>query len=264
MKQTRMRLIMTIIVLLLIHHAPHANAQEEVTQEAAWTEVNIHLKVNQYYMLFMKGGQPFISAEQRLYAPLDSLEALWGISSSYDTQSGIWSFFLENDEARLNSSQLLVSKSGINMVPLRPLIDAMGLSSSWHHQEKLLEIEDTRLMKTPYIQAFEQGDVPHAGGWVDNPHAFTLTNVQIQNVLGSPFKLEITAVNRTGHSIAEGQEDIHPVFYYPDGTWSTESNVRVERLPSAQIKADASITKNFSSDLGVKYIVLIARTLSTP
>lgn len=91
----------------------------------------------------------------------------------------------------------------------------------------MLIINDSRIIKNSYIQAFEWSDI--ADNYTYNeliPLSYKFSTVENESALSA---LQITAKNISGHDIPEFREDLYPLYIYKEGGWGSEPNSRTTR-----------------------------------
>lgn len=230
----------------------------------------VHLRLNQYYVLYTTPSSPYLDSG-RLYLPLRSVSELLGAKVNYDPNNTTADISYKQNKLTINTRTQEVSYNGKATstdakpqirqqsiyVPVRILIDGLGLNGIWDQKIKLLKIQEDSIKTLELFQLASEFDkVSIISNDSFLPLSFTWDKVNTNGHY--KMKLSVTAKNISGKLIPEGQEDLHPTYFFTGG-------VTLETLnrPRPAIKNNEIFTREWEGTMNQnpQYILLEGRTI---
>ncbi|KAA9005484.1 copper amine oxidase N-terminal domain-containing protein [Paenibacillus spiritus] len=219
----------------------------------------VHLRINQYYVLYTAPASPYVD-NGRLYLPLRSLSELLGAQVTYDSDTATANILFKSNRLQIHNhnqaDQVQIRQQSI-YVPVRLLLNGLGLNGVWDQQTKMLTIQEDRVQTLERFQlASELDQTSILSNEAFRPLSFTWNQVTFSG--HHKMRLSVTAKNISGHLIPEGQEDLHPTYFFKGG-------VTLESLPRPRpaIKSNEIFTREWERTLNQtpQYILLEGRTI---
>ncbi|WPP40156.1 copper amine oxidase N-terminal domain-containing protein [Paenibacillus hunanensis] len=234
-------------------------------QSATFTQTAIQassppiLKINQYYILFTYPYPPFIDSQNRVLVPLRSLSDLLGAKVSYDTEKKQANIQLNGHTVIVtaNSKDIVVDQTTNQMdtvpvlklnalfVPLRVMIDDVGVHGTYQSATQTIELNDPKYMKyTPGLtqETWDRRNV------VEDQNAFAVTSYQV-NIRASSKdgtwdgNITYKAKNITDHIIEQGKEDVHDAVMWVNGSNYSTTSYTIDVKKHKAVNPGESITR---------------------
>ncbi|GEM_PF-1055485 len=255
-----------------------AAAAQPVTVEAP-----VLLKINQYYILYTDPAAPYIDKQNRFMIPLRSISELMGAKVSYNASTKVGKIELDGKtaEVTLNSKTVTyngtetqldtvpVLKSSQMFVPMRVVLDGLGVKGDWNPADQLLTVKDEKFKTSSKLIGYmEDGtDRYNTPKGIDidtneiRPLSYKLTLPGAVNKADSA-RITIKAQNISGKDLAAGEEDLRPTFFTAKSYQFT--NNQSSKTPA--VKAGATFERTFNIIVGggdegqLTYIVAVGKT----
>ncbi len=266
MKRFILVLALLACTLIGIPHSTYA-------QSAVQTSSPPILKINQYYILFTYPASPYVDQNNRVLVPLRSLSDLLGAKVAYDANTKKATIELDHHQLILtvNSKDAIVDQQVKPMdtipvqkydslfIPLKVMIDYLAVNGTYHADTRVIELNDPKYMKNTPRLTQETQDRAKLD---ENQNAFSITSYQVN--AGKPNQKGIwtgrvtyQAKNITGHTIAQGKEDVHSVVLLANGNTQAEVYNYMREKHTA-VRAGESITKtqNLIGNADLAYIIV--------
>lgn len=244
----------------------------------------LHLKINDYYVLYTSPKAPYIDTKQRIMVPLRAVSELLGAQVEYHALDKTATIKMDGHQLSVKSGSKVVTQDSNNftmdtvpvvynnsmIIPLRVLLDGFEIKGNINKEYGYVNIQDERLLKTPLVASFEEFDST-MNHHIENENAFVplTTKVTMKTTRSSAlssFSVTVSAKNITGKDVPAGREDLHPVFL-SNGSYVLDSDRKttdgaVRSRPA--VKANETITRtwNFSlqSTESLLYVLAKGRT----
>ncbi|MFD1885305.1 copper amine oxidase N-terminal domain-containing protein [Paenibacillus wenxiniae] len=266
MKRFKLLLVVLIVTFVGIPHSTYAQSALKASSPPI-------LKINQYYILFTYPTSPYVDQNNRLLVPLRSLSDLLGAKVAYDAGTKKATIDLDGHQLilTLNSKDALVDQQVKHMdtvpvqkqnslfVPLKVMIDYLAVNGTYHADTKVIELNDSKYMKnTPHLTEETQDRAKLD----EDQNAFSITSYQVnvgktnqKGIWTGSFTYQ--AKNITGHTIAQGKEDVHSVVLLANGNTQVEVYNYMREKHKA-VSAEESITKtqNLIGNADLAYIIV--------
>lgn len=261
----------------IVKSSPVAAASSPVTVEAP-----VLLKINQYYVLYTDPAAPYIDKQNRFMIPLRAISELMGAKVSYDASTKVGKIELDgkNAEVTLNSKTVKyngtetqldtipVLKSNQMFVPMRVVLDGLGVKGDWSQKDQLLTVKDAKFKTSSKLIGYmEDGtdrlNTPKGINMETNeirPLSYKVTLPGKENKADAAH-ITIKAQNISGKDMATGDEDLRPTFF-------TESSYQFTNNPSntPAVKSGATFEQTYNIIVGggdqgkLTYIVAVGKT----
>jgi hypothetical protein len=209
------------------------------------------LKMGRYYVLYTYPKPPYIDPQNRLIVPLGTVcRDLIGAKVNYNpqTKTAIINWSSRTVELTVGSKTAYVNKKQVvldtfpilyknsMLVPLRILIEGLGIKATWNSEYRFVHLDDERILKTRWILLGPEDSPALRIPALDENAFFPLfCKIEIYYPVRTPastkIKLDITAKNITGKSIPEGKADVRPHVFFDDGGYSTAAFFGSEGKP---------------------------------
>lgn len=201
---------------------------EQTNKENKNIKLFTSLKINHFFVLYTKPNLRYDLTNTRLMVPVKLFcSKFMDAKVDFIPQSKAINIVFDNKRVQLTmgSKRIITSNGdfdldiepmiveGTTYVPLRAIIDAFHIKSTWNAQYRYIHIEDERLMKSNRIL----GTLDVYGGGTDDNNAFIpLSSVLNIKESEGAYHYTLTAKmkNVTGKKIEEGKEFISPINYY--------------------------------------------------
>ncbi len=253
--------ISSVLLVFLFIGIPYPTFAQSATftQPAIQASSPPILKINQYYILFTYPYPPFIDSQNRVLVPLRSLSDLLGAKVSYDNEKKQANIQLNGHTVIVtaNSKDIVVDQTTKQMdtvpvlklnalfVPLRVMIDDVGVHGTYQSATQTIELNDPKYMK--YTPGLTQ-ETSDRRNLVEDQNAFAVTSYQV-NIKASDkqgiWSGDITykAKNITDHTIEQGKEDVHDVMMTINDTSQATPMYKGNRENHKAVKPGESITR---------------------
>lgn len=245
-------------------------------------EAPVLLKINQYYVLYTAPNVPYIDKQDRFMIPLRAISELMGAKVSYDAKSRIGKIELDgkNVEVTLNSKTVIyngkkvqldtvpVLKDNQMFVPMRVILDGLGVKGDWNQKDQLLTVKDDKFRQSKIISYIEDGsDINNTPKGIDintndiRPLSYKLTLPGSENK-PNQSSITIKAKNISGKDMAPGVEDLRPSFF----TDTSYQFVNNQKTTTPAVKAGETFERSFNIIVGggnegiIKYILAVGKT----
>ena len=229
MKEIKSRYGIVFLVFIMFFPVFPISAE---TGEIRLKKQSVHLKLNEYYVLYSYPQGPYIDDNARLMVPLRSISELMGAEVTYlpETRTAliIWdkaelSITINSKQARVNEQIVEmdttpVMKQHAMFVPIRLLLDHLPLEARWDQANNMLSMEDEGFFKGDMAFHYMETDDRHNIEEVADldklmPLSYDLLYVTTSSQTPK-LDLTIRALNRFGEDIPEGREDLHRIAIY--------------------------------------------------
>lgn len=242
------------------------------------------LQINEYNFLYTYPKAPYLDQNQRLIIPLRAISELLGASVSYNAALKQATIKMNGKvlQVTANSEQIMVNGTPATLdttpvtyqqsllIPIRPLIDSMGLEARQNPTTKAIEIKSDSFDNSKLISAMKEFD--------QHPELANLSAIfplYYELSMNTPGKkellngqLSITSKNISGEPILQGKEDLHVIFFYDtaiqmeaDQSTTDQNNER----PRPHLDKDQIFERKLSFSAGnyrerLRYILSVGRT----
>ncbi|KAA9004962.1 copper amine oxidase N-terminal domain-containing protein [Paenibacillus spiritus] len=211
---------------------------------AATTKSPVLLQINDYAVIYTYPKAPYLDRQQRLIVPLRAVSELLGASVTYDAELKQATIRKNGKELILTakSNQILVDHVPKTMdtvptidqqsflLPVRVLLDNLGLKGTRDSQTGILHVEEDAINDFPMIRDSKEWDLSADNFASSNGITATSYELTLQASDKSQLQhgsLQLSAQNRTGHSIPAGKEDLHLLFVF-NNTYQMEADLNPE------------------------------------
>lgn len=239
------------------------------------SKLPVLLKMNQFFVLYTNPEGPYIDKGNRLMVPARIFcQKLIGADVKYfpETKRVNINFDGNSLEMTLYSDQYSVNgkfatmdtapvvKKGTVFVPIRAIINAFNINTSWNKEYRYISLDDERIMKTQMVEDM----LDLVGGAGDNANAFIPVRFQLDTTLTDTcyrWEYEAALKNITGEDIPEGKEGVQ--IFWAAGNGISYSD-RYGEKPA--VKKDSLITKKgivecITEKEELDFILILGRTI---
>lgn len=241
----KMKILLCFMVAIFLMN-PYSNVS------ALDMQSSVLLKINEYYIIYTAPKAPYMDQQNRLMIPLRSISELIGADVKYDSSKKTASISMNRSTLEVTIDSSIVRINGVStkmntkpvlnensvFVPLKFLIEAFKLDSTWDKNRNLVSVKVDRDQLNKNILFYDETE-RFAGQYVEGedlqPTDLTMT---IDPKTNEPSSISITAKN-------VGDVKIHDTFlnmYYlyegnmavpyggpdelePNGTYTWKGNV---------------------------------------
>lgn len=271
MSRFKKRLFTIIAIIVLVFSVSMlANAATNSNIETK-KDIPIFLKLGKYSILYTYPKEPF-AVNNRLMITAKSVQDLMGGEVSYNNTDKIvkikwqghdFEFTVDSYKATVDGKgktidvkPIIIKKSVC--IPIYILLHNSDTKWNWDQKLHQLTINDERAVVGTPFNDFIGNDF--AGEIKDN-NVFHLISYSLMPDDQYP-KISITAQNISGHDIAEGKGDIHPLVSFINGGYSSDSYTKRINPLLPMVKKGHIVTKTDLIALDdVGYIICVGREM---
>lgn len=245
----------------------------------------VHLKINDYYVLYTSPAPPFIDGNNRLMIPLRAVGNLLGARVTYEpkTKTAVVAFGDDTLRLAVGSSTAWVNGQAIEMdtepvmirqsmfIPAKILMEAFHFAGEWDRRHRILTLRDARFFNAA-IEDFKdmQLKVASVSDHVFVPRSFELqyeiSDIEVNGEMLSWLdqRMNIRMINTENRAISDDEAEIWVLTSIADG-YSTHSRFResVKAGESFEIAFDGSGGGSWKTD-DIQFIALFSRLLPNP
>jgi hypothetical protein len=260
-------------ILLLLTIIAHPILGSAKINEVRWEPV--HLKVNDYYVLYAYPKTPYVDKQNRLQLPLRSVGDLLGAEVSYNstTKTAQLSMFNRSLEVIVGSEVYYVDGQKKSMdttpvlyentlfIPIRVLLDSFSILGNWNQEKKQLSLTNEAFMKNKKFTYFL--DLDREADLIRTTDAFEPISYKLSMSKTKGYwqgDITIQAKNVLGSDIAEGKEDLHPILIFTRSWGSHDIN---SSRPMVELNEIIERTFSTTPPIGenLEYILVQGRVL---
>jgi len=243
----------------------------------------VHLKINDYYVLYTSPAPPFIDENNRLMVPLRAVGDLLGASVSYDpkTKTAVVAFDQDTLQLAIGSTKARVNGQALEMdtvpvmvrqsmfIPAKVLMKAFRIAGEWDRTHRILTLKDDRFSNAA-IEYFRDAELkdPSVSDQVLVPLSFDLqyeiSDFELDGEILSwlDHRINITMRNTEYRAFPAEEVDIRVLTSLVDGYYSISHHYRepVGAGEQFDITFDGSGGGSWNTD-DIRFIAVFARLL---
>ncbi|WP_239717289.1 copper amine oxidase N-terminal domain-containing protein [Paenibacillus sp. 19GGS1-52] len=221
--------------------------------ESLKSNANVHLKINQYFVLYSTPKAPYLS-NGRLYIPLRSVSELLGGKATYEATTKLAKIELNNHKLEINTATNQTFYDGVMVqtevetqlyqqslfVPMRTLVESLMVNGTWNQQQQMFTLTNENLNKTPIfinIEEFDATDVYNQDVFLPISYTYDIKKEKNRYTLN----LSVKAQNISGKDIPTGEEYLHPLYLFSNGGFSYDR----KKGTRPAVKKNAIITRSW-------------------
>jgi hypothetical protein len=276
MTTKRMLLVALLLVLIMTPLSTAQAAKRTISSP-------VHLKINDYYVLYTSPAPPFIDERNRLMIPLRTVSDLLGAKVAYDpkTKTAVVSFGTDTLQLAVGSATAHVNGQALEMdtvpvmirqsmfIPAKVLMEAFHIAGEWDRAHRILTLKDDRFFNVA-IEHFKDLELKDASvsDRVFVPRSFELqyeiSEIEMDGEILSWLdqRLNMNMKNAENRAFTAEEVDIRVLTSIVDGLYSVSHHY------SEPVEAGATFDVSFDGSGGgswkandIRFIAVFSRLL---